>query len=303
MNPRNWMIAGGGMLAMCLACGTAWWLGSSSAVASSAPRPSLASVARPQALGVDTLTFEQKTALLGEAETAYSQGQQLKSSDPAAAQSAFEKAASKYQLLVDHGAHNSRLYFNLANAELQSGHVPAAIANYLRAESLAPGDRQIATNLEHARALAGIAPVAPAQSWSHELLRYVGSYHQLLIAITACAWIVGWCALIAARFYRQLPWRFVVAPAAVLVALCGGSLAFEASQRDSAPHGVVTAQQVIVREAGGEAFAPRFEQPLRAGTEFAVVDHRADWLEIRLGDGRSGWIPSAEAQVVSRSAH
>lgn len=302
MTPHKWMIAGSGLLAVSLACGTAWWLGSSSAVASTAPLSSLASTGGQQAGVVGTLTLEQKTAILEEAEMAYRQGQQLKASDPAAAQSEFETAASRYQLLAEQGAHNSRLYFNLANAELQSGQVPAAIANYLRAETLSPGDRQIAANLEHARGLAGTAPATPAQPMWFELLRFVGAYRKLLIAMAACAWIALWSALIAARFFGQFRWRYVVVPAAMLVGICGSGLALEAAQRDSAPHGVVTAQEVIVREAGGEAFAPRFEQPLRAGTEFAVVNRRADWLEIRLGDGRSGWIPSAEAQVVHRGA-
>lgn len=303
MTPRNWMLAVSGIVAIAVACASAWWLASNTAAPSTASEQSTESfrgaTAAPTSIA---LTHEQKVALLSEAESAYASGQQLAETDPAAAQSAFAKAASKYQLLADHGAHNSRLYFNLANAELQSGRVPEAIANYLRAESLAPGDAQIAANLAHARSLAGSLPTQPAQPLWFELFRFVGAYRRLLIAIAACAWLVLWTSLIAARFFSKFRWRYVVVPAALLVAVCGGGLAVEASRHDRSPHGVVTGREAIVREAGGVAFAPRFAEPLRAGTEFAVVDRRADWLEIQLSDGRGGWIPSAEAQVVDRGA-
>ncbi|MBX3411110.1 MAG: hypothetical protein KF708_00220 [Pirellulales bacterium] len=299
MTPRNWTIALAGTMSLAVACGLAWWLGSSP-TERALPAPGLAALGTNVRMSDTTLTREQLATLLGEAEAAYSRGQDLAGSDPAVAQSEFATAAAKYRLLTEHGAHNSRLYFNLGNAELQSGRVPAAIASYLQAESLAPGDRQVAVNLEHARTLAGAMPPRPQQPLWIEILRFAGAYRRLLVAITACAWFVLWSSLIAARFFNQFRWRYVVAPAALLVAGCGTGIVLEAASHDHAPHGVVTGNEAIIREAGGIAFAPRFEKPLIAGTEFSVVDRRADWLEIQLNDGRSGWIPSTEAQVIDR---
>lgn len=300
MTPRNWTITLGGTLVLALAGAIAWGFGGTSNDGT-LPAPGLATLSSTVPSNDVTLSHEQLTTLLSEAEAAYSRGQQLSKTDPAAAQSEFAVAASKYRLLAEHGAHNSRLYFNLGNAELQSGSVPAAIASYLQADALSPGNRQISANLDHARTLAGATPPLPQQPAWTEILRFVGAYRRLLIAIVACSWFALWTSLMAARFFTQFRWRYVVVPASLLVALGGSGVALEAATHDTAPHGVVTGHEAIVREAGGEAFAPRFDQPLLAGTEFSVVDRSVDWLEIQLSDGRSGWIPSTEAQVIERS--
>ena len=76
------------------------------------------------------LTNQQQRDLLAEANDCYNAALAKVTKDPAEAKQAFVDATEKYQVLVDAGIRNSRLYFDLANAYLESGQTGRAIANY-----------------------------------------------------------------------------------------------------------------------------------------------------------------------------
>ncbi len=82
------------------------------------------------------LTAAQRRTILAEAGEIYDRALALTKSDSAESNDLFTTAAEKYQLLVDSGIHNSRLYLNLGNAYLQSNRLGKAIANYERANCL-----------------------------------------------------------------------------------------------------------------------------------------------------------------------
>jgi hypothetical protein len=112
------------------------------------------------------------------------------------------------------------------------------------------------------------------------------------------AWIILWFAIAAAMFLPSRRWRFVWAPALVVALLAGASVAYQRFTSNDAATGVVTVAQATVRQGNGDAFGPQFSQPLTAGTEFAVLDRRADWTKIALPDGRSGWLKNQDAAVI-----
>ncbi len=99
------------------------------------------------------LTHEQQKMLLNEATECVRQARRAATKDSADAKQSFAKAADKYQLLVESGVDNSKLYVNLANAYFQSGQSGKAIANYLRALKLDATNPDARANLafvEHA---------------------------------------------------------------------------------------------------------------------------------------------------------
>ena len=63
----------------------------------------------------------------------------------------YSQAVQAYQQLVDQGFTDSALFYNLGNAYFKDGDYGRAIANYRRAQLLAPRDADIVTNLELAR--------------------------------------------------------------------------------------------------------------------------------------------------------
>jgi len=57
------------------------------------------------------------------------------------------------------------------------------------------------------------------------------------------------------------------------------------------------ADGVVVRKGNGDGFEPAFTQPLSQGVEFRVLEERPGWIQIRLPDGKSGWIKALQAST------
>ena len=150
------------------------------------------------------LTVEQKRVILEQASDLYDSAMNSTSHDSADAKQAYTDAAEKYQILINSGIANSRLYVNLANAYLQSGQLGKAIANYWRALDIDPANPKAQVNLEHARQLVSPADendgeqvasnfvglMSVANEWINRKvgLRFMGG-----IAITA--WFAFWLAM------------------------------------------------------------------------------------------------------------
>jgi uncharacterized protein YgiM (DUF1202 family) len=63
------------------------------------------------------------------------------------------------------------------------------------------------------------------------------------------------------------------------------------------PQGVTVADGVVVRKGNGDGFEPAFAEPLSQGVEFRVLERRPGWVQIRLPDGKSGWIRELQAST------
>ena len=246
------------------------------------------------------LSPQQRREVLAEAQQAYDQGVEILRSRPDEAGEQFRLAAARFQMLVDDGVVNGRLYYNLGNAYLQAGELGRAILQYRRAERFVAGDDRLEGNLRYARSLRRdqIAPrgeraLADALlSWHHT------TSPQARMWFFVVAYVLVWLILIWWMFRRPGVWRYVAGGCAILWIACGVSLAVELTSLGKNLEGVILRGEVIVRKGNGEGFAPQFEQPLHEGVEFSVPEQRGDWLSIELPDGKTGWIPVDVAGLI-----
>jgi tetratricopeptide (TPR) repeat protein len=114
---------------------------------------------------------------------------------------------------------NSRLYFNIANAYLESGDTPRAIANYRRSLRLDTTNRDARTNLAYAESLLSTPPTTDANESNHaakSLSDYVTFASNWLnqfvsprtvLATAIAAWLTFWAAISARLLAFQLPWK------------------------------------------------------------------------------------------------
>jgi tetratricopeptide (TPR) repeat protein len=253
----------------------------------------------PQALAVN-LTLQQRVVLLDEAQRAFDRGVELRQASPAEAASSFRQAADKFQLIVDSGLRNGRLYYNLANACLESGRLGRAIANYRRAARLLPGDGRVEHNLNYARSLRrDQIEAAGQQAFLHTLFFWhYGTSPRLRYVPAVALYVLFWLLMIARTFVRRWRWRYVLVPVLVVWVVLGCSVAVEAYQRSTSLAGVLVADEVVVRKGNGEGFEPQFKQALHEGLEFAVLERRHDWLLIELPDGKTGWVRADQAELI-----
>ena len=239
---------------------------------------------------------------LASAQQSYDEATALQRSDAAAARVKFESAEKGFQQLVDDGAVNGPLLYNLGNAQLQQGKTGAAIGSYLRAQRLMPGDARLQANLAHARSL-----VKDRMDLGSGLLYedVAGWWHLLAqptrLWLGLAAWIIGWGLVVARLLKPQMPLTSArLAPAAAWCLTIAGAVLLLTVTADALsptlrPQGVTLVDGVEVRKGNGEGFQKAIEQPLSQGVEFRVVDERPGWLQIRLPDGTSGWIRAVQA--------
>ena len=240
-------------------------------------------------------------AALHAAQAAYDRGTELQRQDATAARAQFETAERGFRELVDAGCWNGPLLYNLGNAQMQLGQTGAAIGSYLKAQRLMPGDARLQANLAHARSLVKDR----FDRGSGLLLEDVADWWHLLsqpsrLAIGLSLWAAAW-TLVALRAGLRRPAVRGLAGVAWCVGLAGAALlctvAIDVLAPTLQPQGVTVADGVVVRKGNGDGFEPAFAEPLSQGVEFRVLERRPGWVQIRLPDGKSGWIRELQAST------
>jgi len=213
----------------------------------------------------------------------------------------YSKAAACFQeIVLQHGVRNGKLLYNLANAQFLAGDIGHAILNYRRAAIYRPDDSNQRHNLDFARKQRIDQFRQPPQTQALKTLLF---WHEDLSRRTrslffALFYVIAWsCAGI--RLFRQRPeWRWGTWFAAGLSLLLFGSLLAKTIQSATAKPGVIIVPEVVARKGNGTSYAPAFQTPLHAGTEFTLAETRGPWCRIRLPDSETCWLPSTNVALV-----
>ena len=269
-------------------------------------------------LAGDTIRLSaiQQQTLLTEAGDLYEKATNVAKTDAAEASDLFTTAAQKYQLLVDSGVHNARLYRNLGNACLQSNQLGRAIANYERATQLAPNDRQLAVNLEFANSLVkgdetksdGATSHAADNSmslssaadnlraWNRMLVSVMG--RQTIIGTLVISSLLFWGLHIARTIgYRFPAWRLAFVPLLLLVtSLTSAVLA--STQPGSTEDGIIVADNTTLHSGDGEQFDQVATLDSAQGHRVQILTHRGDWTQIKTRHGHTGWLRSNDLEQI-----
>lgn len=201
----------------------------------------------------------------------------------------FATAAEKYRQLLDVGQESGEVLYNLGNCHFRMGELGRALVYYERARAFMPRNRNLLENIDivESRAADSIAPprflaiVHGLCVWHHRL--NVRETSLLILGVNAVFWL-GLCALAVTKK------RFIKTALIVLglvLILSGGSYAFKELERLSLGSGVVTAPEAEVRTGPGD-YAVIFS--LHDGARLKLTEAREGWYEIRLADGKRGWI-------------
>jgi hypothetical protein len=209
----------------------------------------------------------------------------------------FLAAAQGYQELLADGWESPSLHVNLGNARFRMGKRGLAAASYSRALRLDPGDADARTNLDLVRSL-NVDQVVGAEARPLVVRALERVPDGLAIGAFALAWLALWGGL-AGRRFAPAGLRHGVAAVAFAAALgaaaTGAVLAGKAAARGT-PTAVIVASTAPVREGAEAALRPAFE--LHEGTEVRVLEVRAGFVRVRLGNGLEGWVSAGDLEPV-----
>jgi len=278
-----------------------WGAPSGGAGASESTRVEESASSRPAPPGTAAppVTAREARVLLAEAGGLFRLG--ANSEDPEAAQRLYEQALYRWLRVAELGAvRNGRLYYNIANTYYLLGDIGRAVLYYRRAELVAPGDRNLRHNLGYVRSqrvdrlpVRRTSPAVQVIFFWHYLLSLRGRFY-----LFAAGFAVS-CLTAAVALWRPRRWQLkALLGAGVFTLVMLVSLAVGEIRLRTFRDGVIVEREAVARKGDGTAYQRSFVDPLHAGTEFTLLEHREGWYHVRLSDGRSGWILASAAEMI-----
>ena len=224
-----------------------------------------------------------------EADSAYVRGQ-------------YQQAISDYEALLKEGT-SAELYYNLGNAYYRIENIPQAVLNYERALLLSPGDRDIRFNLQIARSKTFDKIVPESEmffvTWYHALVNMmsVDGWARTALVSLALTIILLLVYLFADRLWLRKAGFF--GGVALLVIFAASNLFAWQQKKDllNRKGAIVFAPSVTVKSTPAANGTDLFI--LHEGTKVVIIDgSMKDWKEIRIADGKEGWIESKQIRVI-----
>ena len=224
----------------------------------------------------------------------------------------WAQAAAQWDRALDVQPNHPGLMHNRALAALALEDFGSARLWLERAFTLAPHDRDVATNLglvtrmirvrtiEHTRGRAGVVSAEDGLFWWDVARRTTAN--TLGLGVVLSVWAL--CAMIWWRRRASQPavrdTLFVVSLLVGLIALGSGlGWAGRAHVMQRITPGVVRVDGAILRDGpSAHAAQRRATQPLIQGTRVPIEGQRKGWFKIRLADGTPGWIEGAQITPV-----
>jgi len=195
------------------------------------------------------------------------------------------------------------VYYNLGNSYYKAGEIAKAVLNYERALLMKPGNSDIRANLEVARAKT-IDKVEPVPE-----VFFVSWAKALINSMSVDAWatwgIVSFILFIIALYFfifsKQIILKkggFISGIVFLIVVICSNLFASEQKERlVNRSEAIVMNPSVTVRSTPSESGTSLFI--LHEGRKVSIKDNSMkEWKEIRLEDGKVGWVPASAIEVI-----
>lgn len=207
----------------------------------------------------------------------------------------YRKAAGMYQQLLDDGVVNGMVFYNQGNAFMRAGDLGRAIASYRQAMPYRPNDPLLLANyraaLEKGSHTPQAKPVLDGILFWQDWISYPSKFI-LVMGATIVTFLVALAVLLGTsnRILLGISVAMVVVTSIMTV-----SAVYDWYRFEIVKHGVLVVPSVTARKGNSMTYEPAFQQELREGTEFYVVEKRGDWLRIQMPGGAEGWIEAKDA--------
>jgi tetratricopeptide (TPR) repeat protein len=214
----------------------------------------------------------------------------------------YNEAVQKYEEIVHNGYSSWEVYYNLGNAYYKNEQLGKAIANYERALRLESKNEDLKFNLELANSRIVDEIPVPDEFIVFKIFSIVKNSLALnaLTIITILCYLFLMTGLtlrilIKTTFVQRLS-GVLIAIFVVLFIFSSSLLAIRIYEHINLKFGIVIASQANVmnspEETGSEAFM------LHEGCKVQVQQQSSDWLQIRLSDGKVGWIKNEAVEII-----
>lgn len=209
----------------------------------------------------------------------------------------YSRAESLYRTILDSGQHSAKLYFNLANALFKQEKLGEAILYYNKALRLAPADEDVRHNLEYAE---NSTKDSIEEIPEFFLFAWIRSVRSLMscdgwtifsLVILAVGLVAALFYLLAQRIYTRKVGFYIMSLAAVLFIVATLFANYERNALMDHNEAIIMSSAVSVKSSPDRAATELFV--LHEGTKLTIGERMKDWVEVRIADGRKGWIETS----------
>ena len=215
----------------------------------------------------------------------------------------FADAAAAWTSIEESGQKSATLYYNLGNAWFKQGNYPKAILNYERALRLDPSYSDARYNLEFTNNFVQdkIEPVPEfiLKSFASKMCYLMSSnaWAAIFLVLLAAALMMGLLFLLGASVGKR---RLGFYCGIVLLLLSAGALSFSVWQKSDS---VKTDAAIVMSPVSSVKSSPSSGSSkdlfvIHEGTKVTILDEVGTWKNISLADGRQGWIPASDIEII-----
>ncbi len=228
-----------------------------------------------------TPTSDNSDVLWQTANTAYNSGD-------------YAQAEACYTRILEQGLHSASLYYNLANAHFKQNELGKALLYYNRALRLRPNDEDIRHNLEYAKQSTKDSieeiPEFFLKTWIKSLRGALSctAWSILSLVMLATALAFGLIYMLAQRMSLRKTGFYLMSVTALLFVV---TTAFAWSERNmliKRSEAIVMDSAVSIKSSPDRSATELFV--LHEGTKVTIGEAIDGWAEVRIADGRKGWI-------------
>lgn len=215
----------------------------------------------------------------------------------------FADASTAWTSIEESGQKSAKLYYNLGNAWFKQGNYPKAILNYERALRLDPSYSDVRYNLEFTGNFVQdkIEPVPEfiLKSVARKVCYVMSSnvWAVIFLVLLAAALMMGLLFLLGSSVGKRRAGFYC---GIVLLLLSAGALSFSAWQKSDS---MKTDTAIVMSPVSSVKSSPSSGSSkdlfvIHEGTKVTILDEVGSWKNISLADGRQGWIPAADLEVI-----
>ena len=215
----------------------------------------------------------------------------------------FSDASSAWTSIEESGQKSATLYYNLGNAWFKQGNYPKAILNYERSLRLDPSYSDARYNLEFTNSFVQdkIEPVPEfiLKSVAKKVCYVMSSnaWATIFLVLFAAALVMGLLYMLGASVGRR---RIGFYCGIVLLLFSIGALSFSVWQKSDSLKSdtAIVMSPVSSVKSSPSSGSSKDLFVIHEGTKVTILDEVGSWKNISLADGRQGWIPSSDLEVI-----
>jgi len=214
----------------------------------------------------------------------------------------YEEAIENYLKIFDAGYESSELYYNTGNAYFRSNKLGKARLFYERALLLDPSDKEIQKNLSYTTSLLtdkfDVVPELFYKRWAKTIKNSMSSNGWLILSLLFFGLFLlssGAYIFISAVKLKKLGFYGGL----LFFVLTLGTFMLSSAQYKhySEPgHAIIMKPSLVVKSAPRDSGKDLFI--LHEGSKVKMGPMVEDWVEIRITDGRTGWVRIASLEEI-----